>query len=61
MKYFTEIIFWLVVLTWPYYRQSMDGSSLQTFMDVSMTIAAVLTLFGYWRQYNSRKQIKKSK
>jgi hypothetical protein len=55
MKYITETIFWLVVLSWPFYRQSMQGDSIQTFTDVTMAIAVVLTLFSYWKRWQNGK------
>ncbi|MCE5286340.1 MAG: hypothetical protein LLG02_10900 [Pelosinus sp.] len=61
MKYFSEIIFWLVVLSWPYYRQSMQGDSIQTFTDITMIIAVILTLFGYWKRWQSGKKPSKVK
>jgi hypothetical protein len=54
MKYFTEIIFWMVVLYWPFYRDSVEGT-LQNFTDVTMLLAVVLTLFGYWKRWQNAK------
>ena len=56
MKYLTEVIFWIVVLLWPFFRQSVQGDSLQTITDVSILLAAMFTLFGYWRRYKSKKR-----